>query len=173
MTQDTPHPTALEAGLPAPTFTLASGPGQTLALTGLRGQAVILAFYPADWSPVCSDQLAQLNERWPEIRRQGATIVAISVDSLWCHAAFAAARGLRFPLLADFEPKGAIARRYGVYRGREGLTERALFLIDAEGIIRWSEVAPLDQNPGVDGVLDALSALSALTQASATTAEAR
>jgi len=120
---------------------------------------VILAFYPADWSPVCGDQMALYNEVLPEFERYGAQLLGISVDGVWCHAAFAKDRRLRFPLLADFEPKGDVARRYGVYRAGDGFTERALFVIDSEGIIRWSDVSPIDVNPGADGILRALDAL--------------
>jgi len=79
---------------------------------------------------------------------------------VWCHAAFAEDRKLHFPLLADFEPKGAVARNYGVYRKAEGLTERALFVVDGEGIVRWSYLSPIGVNPGADGILDALDAMT-------------
>jgi peroxiredoxin len=146
----------LRAGTPAPDFRLAVGPGQTLALSSLRGRPVVLAFYPADWSPVCGDQLMLYQELLCEIRRFGAQLIAISVDGVWCHRAFAEARGLAFPLLADFEPKGAVARAYGVYRDRDGTCERALFVLDEGGTIRWSYVAPVGVNPGADGILTAL-----------------
>lgn len=152
---------ALPAGTPAPAFTLPATPDQNLSLADLRGQPVILAFYPADWSPVCGDQMGLYNEILPEFRHRGAHLVGISTDGVWCHAAFAHDRGLHFPLLADFEPKGEIARLYGVFRPQEGTSERALFVIDADGIIRWSYVSPLGLNPGADGILDALDALPA------------
>ena len=91
---------------PAPDLTLAAMPGQSLTLSGLAGQSVILAFYPADWSPVCGDQMALYNEVLPAFRDYGAELIGLSVDSAWCHAAFAQSRNLEFPLLADFEPKG-------------------------------------------------------------------
>jgi peroxiredoxin len=122
---------------------------------------VILVFYPADWSPVCGDQLALYNEVLPEFERSGAQLVGISVDSMWCHRAFAGDRKYRFPLLADFEPKGAVARQYGVYHTKDGTSERALFVIDAKGVIRWRYVSPIDVNPGADGILKALDALTA------------
>ena len=147
------------AGTPAPDFTLPSAPGETVSLGSLRGRPVILAFYPADWSPVCGDQMALYNEVLPEFQRFNAQLLGISVDGVWCHGAFARHRNLHFPLLADFEPKGGVARRYGVYREREGFTERALFVIDPSGIVRWSDVSPLDVNPGADGILRALEAL--------------
>ena len=146
----------LAPGEPAPDFTLPSGPGQTLSLRDFRGKPVILAFYPADWSPVCGDQMALYNEVLPEFKRYGAELLGVSVDGVWCHKAFAEHRKLNFPLLADFEPKGAVARAYGVYRDGEGITERALFVIDGDGTIRWSYVSPIAVNPGADGILRAL-----------------
>ena len=146
-------------GQPAPDFTLQSTPDQTLSLSQLRGHPVVLAFYPADWSPVCGDQMALYNELLSEFRRFHATVVGISVDGAWCHAAFALDRKLHFPLLADFEPKGEVSRLYGVYQSVEGISERALFVIDAEGIVRWSYVSPSGINPGADGILDALEQL--------------
>ena len=150
---------ALPAGSRAPAFTLKSTPDQSVSLSEFRGHPVILAFYPADWSLVCSDQMSLYNEVLPEFRRHGAELIGISVDGAWCHAAFANARKLHFPLLSDFEPKGAIARSYGVYRAADGFAERALFVIDAEGVIRWSYVSPVGVNPGADGILTALEAL--------------
>ena len=152
---------ALPAGSPAPDFTLPTAPDQRTSLRELRGSAVVLAFYPADWSPVCGDQMALYNELLPEFERLGARLLGISVDGAWCHAAFSDARHLRFPLLSDFEPKGEVARRYGVYRDTDGFTERALFVIDGAGIIRWSYVSPVGVNPGADGILEALEALPA------------
>ena len=150
----------LPPGTPAPDFTLPSGPEQNLSLRDLRGRPVILAFYPADWSPVCGDQVALYNEILPEFERLGAQLLGVSVDGPWCHAAFASNRKLRFPLLADFEPKGEVARRYGAYRDGEGVSERALFVIDAEGVVRWSYLSPIGVNPGAEGILAALESLA-------------
>ena len=133
-------------------------------MSELRGQPVILAFYPADWSPVCGDQMTLYNEILPEFQEYGAALLGISVDGVWCHAAFARDRKLHFPLLADFEPKGAVARLYGVYREGDGVSERALFVIDAEGIIHWSYVSPLGVNPGAAGILGALEDLQGKEQ---------
>lgn len=149
----------LPAGTPAPDFTLASGPDTELRLSDLRTRPVILVFYPADWSPVCSDELALFNELLPEFRRHDAELVGISVDGVWCHRAYAEARHLQFPLLSDFEPKGAVSRLYNAYRAAEGFSERALFVLDREGIIRWSYLSPVNVNPGADGILAALEAL--------------
>src|SRR5258705_13606272 len=105
----------LAPGTAAPDFELKATPDQSVGLADFRGRALIMAFYPADWSPVCTDQMALYNEILPEFRRLGGTLVGILVDGAWCHAAFAQHRNLHFPLLADFEPKGEVARRYGVY----------------------------------------------------------
>ncbi len=148
--------TALPPGTAAPNFKLRSTPDQFVQLSDLRGQPVVLAFYPADWSPVCGDQMTLYNEILPEFQNLGAGILGISVDGAWCHAAFARDRKLHFPLLADFEPKGEVAKNYGVYRQGEGVSERALFVIDAEGNIHWSYVSPIGVNPGAAGILSAL-----------------
>src|SRR5580693_1125361 len=151
---------ALPAGTRAPEFKLHSTPDQLVSLSDFRGAPVILAFYPADWSPVCGDQMALYNEILSEFHRFKAVLLGISVDGTWCHAAFASDRKLHFPLLADFEPKGAVARSYGVYRQADGFTERALFVIDPEGTIQWSYVSPIGVNPGADGILAALDDLA-------------
>src|SRR6516164_1487127 len=119
----------------APDFKLHSTPDQFVSLSELRGAPVILAFYPADWSPVCGDQMSLYNEILSEFRRFKAEIVGISVDGVWSHAAFAKDRNLHFPLLADFEPKGAVARAYRVYRFSDGTSERALYVIDPDGVV--------------------------------------
>lgn len=149
----------LPPGTKAPAFSLRSSPDQTVSLGELRGQPVILAFYPEDWSPVCSDQMALYQEVLPEFQRFDATLLGISVDGVWCHLAFARDRNLHFPLLADFEPKGEVARAYQVYRAQDGTSERALYVIDGDGIIRWSFVSPVAVNPGADGILRALESL--------------
>ena len=147
---------ALSPGTKAPDFLLRSTPDQQLTLHEFRGRPLVICFYPADWSPVCGDQLALYNELLPEFRRYEADLIGISVDGVWCHLAYAQARKLRFPLLADFEPKGAVAQSYGVYRSKEGVCERALFVLDDNGVVRWSYVSPSNINPGADGILSAL-----------------
>lgn len=149
----------LTAGTRAPDFTLPATPDQTLSLSELKGQPVILAFYPADWSPVCSDQMALYNEILPEFHKFNAQLLGISVDSSWCHSAFSKNSNLHFPLLADFEPKGAVAKKYGAYQEKGGTCNRALFVINKEGIISWSYLSPLGENPGADGILEALEKL--------------
>lgn len=151
--------TILRAGAQAPDFKLHVTPDQLLSLDEMRSKRVVLAFYPADWSPVCGDQMALYNQVLPEFRSRGAEIFGISVDGAWCHQAFAQARNLHFPLLADFEPKGGVARAYGAYRASEGVCERALFVIDEKQQIVWSYCSPIAVNPGADGILDALDAM--------------
>jgi peroxiredoxin len=149
----------LQPGTVGPDFSLHTTPDQAVALSEFRGRPVILAFYPADWSPVCGDQLALYSEVMPEFQRFNAELLGISVDGVWCHLAYAKDRKLRFPLLSDFEPKGEVARQYGVYRARNGTSERALFVLDDAGVIRWSYVSPIGINPGADGILRALEGL--------------
>ena len=149
----------LAPGTLAPEFALHVTPDQKLALSELRGRPVVLVFYPADFSPVCGDQVSLYNEMLSEFQKYGAELVGISVDGVWCHDAFAKDRKLHFPLLADFEPKGEVARKYGAYRHDEGVCERALFVIDAKGVISWSYLSPVAVNPGADGILEALERL--------------
>jgi peroxiredoxin len=150
----------LSPGTKAPDFVLNKSPDAKVSLSELHGRPVILVFYPADWSPVCGDELALFNECLPEFQRYDAQLVGISVDGVWCHKAYAKARNLEFPLLADFEPKGEVSRRYGAYRAQDGFSERALFVVDGDGMIRWSYLSDVAKNPGADGVLAALEQLS-------------
>ena len=149
----------LQAGTPAPDFTLPATADQTVSLNEFRGRPVVLVFYPADWSPVCGDQIGLYNELLSEFNRYDAQLLGISTDGVWSHQAFAESRNIHFPLLSDFHPKGAVAKAYGVYRPEAGTSARALFVIDGEGIIQWSYVSPVGVNPGADGILEALDAL--------------
>lgn len=149
----------LSTGTQAPDFNLHATPDQNISLSHFRGQPIILVFYPADWSPVCSDQLSLYNELIPEFQKYKAQLLAISVDGVWSHRAFAKQRQFHFPLLSDFEPKGKVAKDYGVYEEKLGLAERALFVIDANGVVKWSDVSPMKVNPGADGILNALDRL--------------
>ena len=149
----------LKAGIPAPDFSLENNAGEKITLAALRGKPVILAFYPADWSPVCGDQLALYNEILPMFDEYNAQLLGISVDNRWSHQAYAQDRNLNFPLLADFEPKGEVARKFGVYDSINGLSHRALFVIDEVGKIYWSYLSPGGVNPGADGILSALESM--------------
>ncbi len=144
----------------APGFELHATPDQKLSLHELKGKNVILAFYPADWSPVCGDQMSLYNEMLRFFRKFNAELLGISVDSRWCHAAYRQARNLHFTLLADFEPKGAVAKIYGAYDDIEGQAERALFVLDSKGIIQWSYLSPVAINPGADGIIAALESIT-------------
>ncbi|MFZ1944977.1 MAG: redoxin domain-containing protein [Acidobacteriaceae bacterium] len=156
MSEVIPMANILSAGTVAPDFSLHVTPDQKLSLSELRGQPVILAFYPADWSPVCGDQMALYNEILPDFQKYRAGLIGISVDGVWCHAAFAKDRNLHFSLAADFEPKGQVSRSYGAYRAEDGVCERALFVIDKNGVIAWSYCSPIAVNPGAEGILQAL-----------------
>lgn len=161
MTIRTAHrPEPLAAGRPAPDFALRTTPEQVVKRSDFLGRPLIVAFYPADWSPVCSDQMALYQEVLPEFAKYDAQLVGISVDGTWCHLAFAKQRNIHFPLLADFEPKGQVSRAYNAYQQEEGVSERALFVIDAAGKVFWSYLSPVGVNPGADGILRALAALA-------------
>jgi peroxiredoxin len=149
-------PKILPPGSQAPDFTLRVTPDQDLSLSDFHGRPLIIAFYPADWSPVCGDQMVIYNEVRPEFQKYGAEVLGISVDGAWCHDAFAKHNSIHFPLLSDFEPKGDVAKRYGAYRHTEGVCERALFVIDKNGVIFWSYLSPIAVNPGADGIFQAL-----------------
>ena len=151
----------LQPGRKAPGFSLKSSPDQEVSLSEFKGQPIILVFYPADWSPVCTDQLSLYNEIMPEFEKFNAKILAISVDGIWSHLAFAKERKLTFPLLTDFEPKGKVSQLFGAYNKKIGESARALFVIDRSGTISWSHLSPDDVNPGAEGILSALESLNA------------
>ena len=154
----------LQPGMSAPDFTLPATRGESFTLSQNKGKRLVLAFYPADWSPVCSDQMTFYNEMLDYFTDQRAILVGISVDGKWCHGAFSIDRKLDFPLLSDFEPKGSVSRTYQVYDEEAGESSRALYVIDENGIIRWSYLSPVDINPGADGILQALDDMNNVTQ---------
>lgn len=146
----------LQPGTVAPEFSLYASPDKKVSLDSYIGKRVVLIFYPADWSPVCGDQLVLYNEIIDLFKSYNTELIGISVDGKWCHASFSEDRKLNFPLLADFEPKGNIAKAYGVYNDEDGECERALFLVDEDGIIRWSYLSDPGINPGAEGILKAI-----------------
>jgi peroxiredoxin len=150
----------LPVGTLAPDFTLSQSPSSRVALHSLQGQPVVLVFYPVDWESLSRDQLVLYQKFAVEFARLGARLLGISVDSVYCHAAFAREAQLRFPLLADFHPRGEVARRYGVYRDGQGVCARALVVLDRRGTVRFSHAYPDFFNPGVDDVLTTLEALA-------------
>ncbi len=150
----------LKEGIAAPDFELNATPDQRLRLRDIQEKNVILAFYPADWSPVCGDQLDLFNATLKYFTKYNTQIIGISVDSTWCHQAFSKDRNFHFPLLADFEPKGAVSKLYGCYNAPKGVSSRALFIIDEDGVICWSKLYQDGINPGVDEVLEALESIT-------------
>jgi peroxiredoxin len=146
----------LKVGTKAPDFSLKVTPDQTVSLSDFLGKPVILAFYPADFSPVCGDEMALYNELLPEFKKYDAELLGISVDNVWSHLAFTKERNLHFPLLSDFNPKGDVSKLYNAYHVQDGVSERALYVIDKNGIITWGYISPIGVNPGADGILKAL-----------------
>jgi peroxiredoxin len=150
----------LNKGTLAPDFELFATPDQRLSLNDLDGKRIIIAFYPADWSPVCGDQMAFYNEVLALFKKFNAQLIGISVDSKWSHMAFTENRNLNFQLLADFEPKKGISKLYGAFNEKTGECERALYVIDEKRIIRWTYLSPDSINPEADGILEALEEIS-------------
>ena len=149
----------IAAGTPAPEFTLPDQDGKEVSLTDFRGRRLVLAFYPADFSPVCSDQLSVYQEVLDEIEGRGASLVGISVDGQFCHAAFRERIGTTIPLLSDFHPKGEVARSYGALIESRGHANRSLVLVDPDGVVAWSHAAPTPvEIPGANLIFDALGA---------------
>ncbi len=163
----------LKAGDRAPPFALPASPeGKKVSIEDCRGAPLVLIFYPADFTPVCSSELSLFNELRGELERLGgARALGISVDSASTHIAFAGELNLQLPLLSDFHPKGEVSRAYRVYREEDGFSERALFVIDDAGVIFWSHVSPLEVNPGADGVVNALERLTGLSLSADAAAE--
>lgn len=147
----------IEAGQPAPDFTLPDQDGKAVSLADLRGQTSVLVFYPLDFSPTCTDQLNVYQEVLGELEEKGAHLYGVSVDSAFSHKAFQKHLGVTIPLLADFHPKGEVARKYGVYIDERGHNERALVMIDPEGNVSWSHRSPTPlEIPGANLIFDAL-----------------
>jgi peroxiredoxin (alkyl hydroperoxide reductase subunit C) len=149
----------LKKGIKAPDFSLKSTPDQEVSLKDFLGKPVILVFYPADFSPVCGSELILFNEVLPEFKKYDAQLLGISVDNIWSHLAFAKERNLHFPLLSDFNPKGKVSKLYNAYQEEDGLSKRALYVIDKDGVIAWGYISPIGINPGADGILKALEEL--------------
>ena len=147
----------IEPGSAAPDFALPDQDGNIVRLEDLRGQTSVLVFYPMDWSPVCTDQLNVYQEVLGELEEAGSKLVGISVDSAFCHKAFQDHLGITIPLLADFEPKGEVARSYGVYINSRGHNRRALVMIGPDGVVKWSYQSPSPlEIPGANLIFDAL-----------------
>ena len=146
----------IEPGSAAPEFTLPDQDGNTVSLSDYRGGTVVLVFYPADFSRVCTDQLSVYEEVLPQLEEQGAKLVGISVDGAFCHKAFQQHQGLSIPLLADFHPKGKVAKAYGVWSEDHGVAGRALVMVGPDGVVQWSYLSPPLEVPGANLIFDAL-----------------
>ena len=146
----------IEPGSQAPDFALPDQDGNEVSLADFRGRTVVLAFYPADFSPVCTDQLSVYQEVLPQLEEAGAELVGISVDGAFCHKAFREHQGLTIPLLADFHPKGEVARAYGVWSEDYGVAGRALVMVGPDGVVQWSHRSPPLEIPGANLIFDAL-----------------
>ena len=146
----------IEAGSKAPEFTLPDQDGKQVSLADFRGERVVLVFYPADFSPVCTDQLSIYQEVLGEFEARDTTLLGISVDGAFCHRAFRSNLNLDIPLLADFHPKGEVSRAYGVWSDEHGVAGRALVLVDGEGRVEWSYMSPPLEVPGANLIFDAL-----------------
>jgi peroxiredoxin len=147
----------IEAGAPAPDFTLPDQDGNMVGLGDFTERKLVLCFYPLDFSPVCTDQLSIYQEVLGDIQARGADLVGVSVDSAYCHRAFRERLNLTIPLLADFHPKGAMSRRYGAYQEDFGANRRSLVLVGEDRVVRWSHAAPSPAEiPGANLIFDAL-----------------
>ena len=146
----------IEPGSPAPDFELPDQDGNKISLSGYRGRTVVLVFYPADFSRVCTEQLSVYQEVLPQLEEAGARLVGISVDGAFCHKAFQEHQGLTIPLLADFHPKGEVAKAYGVYSEEYGVAGRALVMVGPDGVVQWSYLSPPLEVPGANLIFDAL-----------------
>ena len=146
----------ISPGTPAPGFALSDQDGEEVSLEDFRGRRVVLVFYPADFSPVCTDQLSVYQEVLPQLEEAGTQLVGISVDGAFCHKAFQEHQGFTIPLLADFHPKGDVARAYGVWSDEYGVASRSLVMIGPDGVVQWSYSSPPLEVPGANLIFDAL-----------------
>jgi peroxiredoxin len=146
----------IEPGSPAPDFTLPDQDGNKVSLGDFRGRTLVLVFYPSDFSPVCTDQLSVYQEVLPQLEQRGATLIGISVDGAFCHKAFQQHLNSNISLLADFHPKGEVAKSYGVWSDKYGVATRSLVMIDPQGMVQWSYSSPPLEVPGANLIFDAL-----------------
>jgi peroxiredoxin len=146
----------IEPGSPAPDFTLPDQDGNKVSLGDFRGRTVVLVFYPSDFSPVCTDQLSVYQEVLPQFEERDTTLLGISVDSAFCHKAFHEQLNTTIPLLADFHPKGEVAKSYGVWADKYGVAKRCLVMVDPGGVVQWSYSSPPLEVPGANLIFDAL-----------------
>ena len=149
----------IKVGEKAPDFSLPNHKGEQISLSDFRGRKVMLAFYPSDFSPVCSDQLSIYQEVKPDLDEAGLEVVGVSIDHSWAHRAFRKELNLDFTLLADFHPKGQVAELYGAYLPDYGTSNRSLVLVDPDGVVSWVYETPTPlEIPGANLLFDALEA---------------
>jgi peroxiredoxin (alkyl hydroperoxide reductase subunit C) len=148
---------AIAKGSMAPDFTLKGHDDKDYRLADFRGRKVVLVFYPLDFSPFCSDQHACVLNDLPKFNQSGAQVLGISVDSTWAHKAFAEKMGIRYPLLADFHPRGDVGRKFGVYDEAKGINLRTTFVIDGAGHVAEVIESEIASVPQTAPVLDAVS----------------
>lgn len=147
----------IAVGDQAPDFTLRDQDGEDVSLADFKGRKVLLIFYPMDFSPVCSDQLSIYQEVKPELAEKGVELVGISIDHPYAHKAFQEKLGIDTTLLADFEPKGEIAKAYGSYIDGAGIANRTLVLVDEDGKVAWTYESPTPgEFPGANVIFDGL-----------------
>jgi peroxiredoxin len=152
---------AVEIGDEAPDFELPDQHGAPVKLSSFRGgKNVVLVFYPLAFSPVCSGELCAMREDFPEVNRDDAELITVSVDSLYSHRVWAEEENFRFSLLSDFWPHGAVAKAYGVFDQDRGVALRGTFVIDKEGVVRWKVVNPIPQARDIADYQKALAALA-------------
>ena len=146
----------IQPGSAAPDFTLPDQDGNRVSLSDFRGRTLVLVFYPADFSPVCTDQLSVYQEVLPQFEEQGTALLGISVDGAFCHKAFQQHLNTTIPLLADFHPKGEVAKAYGVWSDEYGVATRSLVMVGPDGVVQWSYSSPPLEVPGANLIFDAL-----------------
>jgi peroxiredoxin len=155
----TEHRLVPATGQLAPDFELVNQFGEPVRLSGLRGQNVVVLFYPFAFSGICTQELCEVRDNISVFDESNATVLAVSVDSKFVLRAFAEAEGYGFNLLADFWPHGAVAEQYGVFDAGTGMALRGTFIIDANGVIRYVVVNPRGQARDLADYREALAGL--------------
>ncbi len=150
---------SLAVGQPVPDFTLKNQDQKDVRLRDFRGKNVVIVFYPLDWSPVCTNEHACFVNDMQKFQKLNAQILGISVDSVWSHKAWAEKLGIQYPLLADFQPRGAVGETFGVYMADKGITGRAIAIVDKDGKVAWFKQYEILQVPEVAEVAQALEKL--------------
>jgi peroxiredoxin len=135
----------VQPGTPAPSFTLKDELGESFTNESIKGQTAVFVFFPNAFSPVCTDQFQVYEEVLEDFQAAGATLYGVSCDSMWSLKAFKDKLGVAIPFLSDFEPKGATSKAFGAYFEPGGFSDRAIVIVDPDGIVQFSHRA---SNPG-------------------------